>query len=334
MRRKISLSLVLTLMMLVLAAGAVFTGCGKEKAGSGQPGGDAESAEAGNTAEAGKSTIQPDITVSAGEEEQQARTEPEADTPEKDADTPDEADTLPDNADTPPDEADAAKNDALTPQDGADTAPEEAGAADAVDTKAADTAADEKKEVKPAHIIWIGDSLTQGSLGDMDDNLEHAPYVRLQKLCADRGDVVEGFGYYAYVTSDIFWKYDEFYPNGDPEDPENVYVLWVGSNDFALSPDPLSAVPGVTAQIDKFVGGGIDKYIVLSHLPRAETVNGGIYSDINAALKEKYGERFLDITSCAPYPDGFQSDQVHLTQKSYNRVADAVYDKLIRMGYI
>ena len=193
---------------------------------------------------------------------------------------------------------------------------------------------EEEQPVQGCGIVWLGDSLTQGSLGDMDDNLSNAPYERLAKLCEDRGNVVEGFGYYAYVTSDIFWRYCEYYENGEPKDPEKVYVLWVGSNDFALASDPLSAVAEVEAQIDSFVGDRLKKYIVLSHLPRTETIPGDTYKHINTALKEKYKSRFLDITSCAPFPEGFQGDGVHLTQQSYDKVAEAVYYKLMEMGYI
>ncbi len=194
--------------------------------------------------------------------------------------------------------------------------------------------AEEEKPQKASGIVWIGDSLTQGSLGDMDDNLDNAPYVRLGRLCKDRGNIVEGFGYYGFVTSDIFWRYTEFYENGEPKDPEKIYVLWVGSNDFALASDPVSALPEVMGQIDRFLGADLKKYIVLSHLPRAETKPGDIYKSINEGLKAGYGDHFLDITACASVPEGFNQDEVHLTQQSYDNVADAVFDKLIQMGYI
>ena len=196
--------------------------------------------------------------------------------------------------------------------------------------------AEEEMPKQAAGIVWIGDSLTQGSLGDIDDNLENAPYVRLGKLCKDRGNIVEGFGYYAFVTHDIFWRYgyDRDNEGIEAKDPEKVYVLWVGSNDFALSEDPLSEVQAVEAQIDQFVGDELNQFIVLSHLPRAETKPDGLYQKINQALQAYYGVRFLDITSCAPVPDGFQADEVHLTQSSYDKVADKVYGKLLEMGYI
>jgi hypothetical protein len=332
MKRKISFSLVLTIMMVALTATPVFTGCGKEKAGSGKANGVTEGDGAEKTGRDAE-VVGSDKTDGAGGTVSIEIADGNVDTAW--------TETTDENTEAAASEkTDEAAGAGIEPDitlsvgEGEGQTQTEPDADMSPDTEAPDNAADQKKAEKPVNIVWLGDSLTQGSLGDMDDNLKHAPYVRLKKLCADRGDVVEGFGYYAYVTSDIFWRYDEFYENGDPKDPEKVYVLWVGSNDFALSPDPLSAVPEVTAQIDKFVGGGIDKYIVLSHLPRAETRPEGLYKEINAALEKKYGERFLDITSCAPFPDGFQSDEVHLTQSSYNNVADAVYEKLIEMGYI
>lgn len=186
---------------------------------------------------------------------------------------------------------------------------------------------------KPVGIVWLGDSLTQGSLGDIDDNLANAPYVRLQTLCGDRA-LVEGFGYYAFVSNDIFWRYCYDYKTGEAKDPEKVYVIWVGSNDFALAQDKSTVVAEVEAEIDKFVGDKISRYIVLSHLPRAESMPGDWYKVINAELAAHYGDRFLDITSCASVPDGFLPDEVHLTQESYDNVAAAVYNKLIQMGYI
>ena len=328
MKRKNSSALIITLMLILLAASAVSAGCGKEKDGSGKTD---VIAEASATDDAGAAAG--DNVSGTGDplaETAYAAAESGPETADEDSEKPQSGQE--DGAVTESIQPDITlsvgegKDQALT-----DTEPDED---ISQDTAEPDTEPDEKEAGKTVNIVWLGDSLTQESLGDMDDNLEHAPYARLQKLCAERGDVVEGFGYYAYVTSDIFWRYDEFYENGDPKDPQKVYVLWVGSNDFALSPDPLSAVSEVTAQIDKFVGGGIDKYIVLSHLPRAETAPDGLYIRINEALRAKYGERFLDITSCAPFPEGYQSDSVHLTQSSYDNVADAVYDKLIRMGYI
>ncbi|MCR4654713.1 MAG: hypothetical protein K5770_00560 [Lachnospiraceae bacterium] len=186
---------------------------------------------------------------------------------------------------------------------------------------------------KPVGIVWLGDSLTQGSLGDMDDNLDNAPYVKLQGLCGDRA-FVEGFGYYGFVSDDIFWRYGHDYTGGEAKNPEKVYVIWVGSNDFALAQDKSTVVPKVEAEIDKFVGDKISKYIVLSHLPRAESMPGDWYKEINAELKAHYKDRFLDITSCAGIPDGFLPDKVHLTQESYDNVAGAVYSKLLEMGYI
>ncbi len=187
---------------------------------------------------------------------------------------------------------------------------------------------------KAAGIVWLGDSLTQGSLGDDGDNLENAPYAKLAGLCAPLGIPVEGYGYYAYVASDIFWRYCKFYDKGEPKNPAKAYVIWVGSNDFALAKDKSKVVSEVEAEIDKFVGDKIDKYIVLSHLPRAESKPGDWYKAINAELKAHYGNRFLDITACAPVPSGFQNDQVHLTQPSYDNVAALVFQKLALMGYI
>ncbi len=193
----------------------------------------------------------------------------------------------------------------------------------------------EAGEPEPVIVVWLGDSLTQGSLGDLDDNLANAPYERLKKLCADRNVTVEGHGYYGYFTRDIFSTYIGSCKDGKAKDPSKVFVIWVGSNDYSdPGEDRAEMIARVDREIDNFVGNEINKYIVVSHPPRVETVQDDYYKVVNEDLKNHYGDRFLDITSCAPFPEGLVGDGIHLNQQAYDKVADAVYNKLAAMGYI
>jgi lysophospholipase L1-like esterase len=49
----------------------------------------------------------------------------------------------------------------------------------------------------------------------------------------------------------------------------------------------------------------------------------------NERLSEHYGDKYLDIM---PYVE-FVQDGVHLTEDSYRKVAEAVYEKLKSLGY-
>lgn len=175
-------------------------------------------------------------------------------------------------------------------------------------------------------IVWLGDSLTQGSLGAENDNLAGAPYERLAMLC-DKNPV-EGHGYYAYFTDDIFRTYLE----SAEKDPEHIYVLWVGSNDFTYRDE--GAYEDVMASIDAFLGEDLKKFVVLSTPPRYELREGDVFSKINQALAAHYGEHYVEFTDRIPVPEGFSGDQIHLSQESYDLVADAVYEKLKELKYI
>ena len=166
-------------------------------------------------------------------------------------------------------------------------------------------------------IIWIGDSLTQGSLGD-DNHNENNPQAPWRVLGEISGRKVAGVGFYGYVTSDIFWAYGEY--NGI-KDPDIIYVYWVGSNDFYRSPDN---VKNVIEETDRFnENAGITKFLMLGTTDRHD-MDPKAYIPINKTLEEYYGDKYLDIIPYVEYgPDG-----VHLTEESYAAVAAAVNDKL------
>lgn len=190
----------------------------------------------------------------------------------------------------------------------------------------------------PDTIVWLGDSLTQGSLGHENDNLANAPYVELAKLT---GRVIEGYGYYGYKTHDIFWVYVDENHENQKKDPAKTYVFWVGSNDWVVDGKTNDDAQTVIDEIDSFVsGGGITKYIVLGTTARYELrkdykSNGGVdlYQSINDQLKEHYGDKYLDVNSVISIDDGYGPDNIHLTQESYNEVASLVDKKIKEMGW-
>ena len=168
-------------------------------------------------------------------------------------------------------------------------------------------------------IVWLGDSLTQGSLGDNNENVNNpqAPWRVLgEKYKLD----VVGYGYYAYVAHDIFWRYGE---DGGIKDPGKIYVFWVGANDFTESAANLATV---IDEIDRFVtAGGIDKFMVLGTTNR-EIISPEDLKLINNGFENHYPNQYLDIVEYVEFgPDG-----THLTPASYERIADAVYDELCR----
>lgn len=172
-------------------------------------------------------------------------------------------------------------------------------------------------------IIWLGDSLTQGSLGDDNFN-ENNPQAPWRVLAEISGCRVSGYGYYGYRTHDILWKFGE---EGGIKDPGIVYIFWVGSNDFHDSPDE---VKYVIEETDRFNGNaGITRYLMLGTTNRGDMAPDA-HIGINSQLKEHYGEKYLDIM---PYVE-YGPDNIHLTESSYRKIAEAVYDKLLSAGYI
>ena len=180
-----------------------------------------------------------------------------------------------------------------------------------------------------APIVWLGDSLTQGSLGSNNDNLANAPYEKLKKMVSVP---VEGVGLYGYKTNDIFWVYRDSSQMGNDIDPSKTYIFWVGSNDWVSDGVPNTDTAPVIEKIDTFLTaeGEVKNYIVIGTTARYEL--GDSYKIINKALSDHYGTHYLDVTDVIGSEYG--PDKIHLTQKAYDAVAKAVYDKLKALGYI
>ncbi len=181
-------------------------------------------------------------------------------------------------------------------------------------------------------VVWLGDSLTQGSLGDDNDNLANAPYVKLQSMIPNK---VEGYGLYGYPTHDIFWVYKDEGHYNQTVDPDKIYIFWVGSNDWCPIDGENTNTAPVIAEIDSFLAsynGKVNDYIVIGTtqrwrlgLERAQI--------INADLKAHYGSHYLEVTDIIA-KNGFSSDNTHLSQASYDAIAAAVANKLKALGYI
>ena len=65
-------------------------------------------------------------------------------------------------------------------------------------------------------IVWIGDSLTQGSLGDDNHNMDN-PQAPWRVLGEISGWDVSGAGFSGYKTHAIFWAYGEYNGMKDPD---------------------------------------------------------------------------------------------------------------------
>ena len=190
-------------------------------------------------------------------------------------------------------------------------------------------AAEDNSTKKPSAIVWLGDSLTQGSLGDDNDNLANAPYEKLRKMV---NVPVEGYGMYGYNTHDIFWVYTDESQLNQKIDPDKAYIFWVGSNDWAPADSVNSDTAPVIAEIDSFIArGGLKNYIVLGTTSRWRL--GDLYIPINNDLAAHYGNHYMDVIDIIN-KYGYSPDNTHLSQESYDAIAAAVYEKLKALGYI
>ncbi|MCR5507612.1 MAG: SGNH/GDSL hydrolase family protein, partial [Lachnospiraceae bacterium] len=180
-------------------------------------------------------------------------------------------------------------------------------------------------------VVWLGDSLTQGSLGSPNNNLDNAPYVKLR---AYLNMPVEGYGFWAYNTRQIFSAYRNTHKQ--KVDPEKAYVFWVGSCDWFHDGAANTNTGPVIKQIDDFLASGkVTRYVVLGTTARRELRDGEKYKTINNALKAHYGEHYMDVVEIIDREgNGYSRDQVHLTQNSYDAIAYALGDKLKSMGYV
>ena len=219
------------------------------------------------------------------------------------------------DGDEPSSEETADTGDNADAQDDADKDPEDAGT----------------KTGSGQPVVWLGDSLTQGSLGDDNDNLANAPFEKLKKMV----DVpVEGYGLYGFNTGEIFWTYTDENHINQKRDANKTYVFWVGSNDWVKDGVPNTDTTEVISRIDDFLnrnGVVIKNYIVLGTTARYEL--GDSYKVINAALAQHYGSHYLDVIDVIG-PNGYVDDRIHLTQAAYDAVAKAVAGKLKSLGYI
>lgn len=215
------------------------------------------------------------------------------------------------------------------------------------ETNSADDESD-SKEGAHSTIVWLGDSLTQGSLGDDNDNFANAPYLKLADLS---GRNVEGYGFYGYNTHDIFWVYSDENHENQRKDPNKTYIFWVGSNDWVVNGVANDNATPVMAEIDQFItSGGIKNFLVLGTTARYElrsnpadsgesaaadagtSAEQNKYELINDQLRQHYGKRYLDVNPAIPVDGGYGPDNVHLTQQSYDDVAVLVNRKLKELG--
>ncbi len=186
-------------------------------------------------------------------------------------------------------------------------------------------------------IVWLGDSLTQGGLGHKNDNLKNAPYEKLKKIIGENSlnVPVQGMGLWGKNTKEIFTEYTR----KNEIDPNRTYIFWVGSNDWVGRTTNTDTEP-VIQQIDDFLdqNGGVSQYIVIGTTSRKKLRKKYddelcYYDKINIDLKNTYGEHYLDVIGIIN-EHGYSPDDIHLTQASYDAIAEAVYDKLVELEYL
>lgn len=200
-----------------------------------------------------------------------------------------------------------------------ETSDEQTDTSDKEENKESDDKEDTESSKKLPRVIWLGDSLTQGSLGDDNGNVNN-PQAPWRVVASKYGIDIIGYGYYGHNTHDLLWRYGE---DGGKKNSENIYVFWAGSNDFVNSENGIN---DVLYEINRFVeAGNIDKYIVMGTTDR-EALGREKAVAINSMLKQAYGSKYLDILDYVE----FGPDQTHLTVNSYSRIADVVYNKIMR----
>lgn len=191
-------------------------------------------------------------------------------------------------------------------------------------------------DLSEREIVFIGDSLTQGSLGSDGDNLDNSPAKILSRIS---GHKVEEYGFYGYNTHDIFWVYRDETQKNQTVDSKKVYIFWVGSNDFVVDKIPNCDASLVIEEIDKIINAGeLYDYLVLGTTARIELRVDNeegvkMYDAVNRQFEEHYKEHYLDVLDIIT-DKGYGPDSIHLTMDAYERVANAVYDRLINLQYI
>ena len=133
--------------------------------------------------------------------------------------------------------------------------------------------------------------------------------------------------------------------------PTDVAVIFTGTND---KPDAESVANVISTQAKIINAIGTDKYVVIGL-----TYRGGMdeIDEVNAALAEEYGDRFIDIRKYlleygledagitptdkdiadianGEIPSSLRRDYVHGNESYYKLLARQVFRKIIQLGYL
>ena len=108
---------------------------------------------------------------------------------------------------------------------------------------------------------------------------------------------------------------------------DDINVIWGGTNNTPEIADHISQTNEIISKLQS------DKYIIVG------LANKGYSSERDATFETEYGDKFLSIVDYFTnngytLSDYLLSDSVHLNEDGKEIVAQAVYDKIISLGYI
>lgn len=187
------------------------------------------------------------------------------------------------------------------------------------------------KTGKDAHIIFVGDSITQG--------WENAGTKVWEEQLVPLGAINLGIG--GDRTEHVLWRLE--HGNIDGLSPAYAVVM-IGTNNFGqANPDDESEVlAGVVAVVEKLRSMlPRTKVILLDIFPRGEKFNAmrGSILQVNQALQATYAKNdavtFLQLGQSFIEPNGTISedimpDYLHLSEEGYQRWADAITQELTK----
>ena len=167
-------------------------------------------------------------------------------------------------------------------------------------------------------IACFGDSLTYGTTGSTES--DSYPYHLNQKLPSN------AIVYNIAAGGITVQKISEYVTTYNCH-TNDINVIWGGTNNTPEIADHISQTNEIISKLQS------DKYIIVG------LANKGYSSERDATFETEYGDKFLSIVDYFTnngytLSDYLLSDSVHLNEDGKEIVAQAVYDKIISLGYI
>ena len=177
------------------------------------------------------------------------------------------------------------------------------------------------------NILCVGDSLTAGT-GALVGS-EYYPSVLGTLFNPPRA--VFGYGVGGETAEQILTRVTNF----GPAELREILVIWAGRNGV-LSVAASEIVADIQEMADRALD---DRYLVLTvpfktdGTEDAEDANGITVAALNTLILSTFGDRAVDIATLAGRDDAKRADGLHFLPSLQADTAEAVYDKIVEMGW-